>query len=279
VAADLTGCLARLARADECLAEFDQASQAWVQAEADKVVHDYDPDTREYRIVCEKAPVAPPRLAIVIGDAIHSLRSCLDFLVYALAVHESSEEPPPNWNRLAFPAVDTNETDFNGKWAKRLEHLSDEARAEIENLQPFRERPVREADWISSLFILDQLDNIHKHRRLSVIGMKPGVMRRIGASHPGLEIIGIMPPGPLEDEAVLLDCRTDGNPEMKVEYDPAFEVSLDEPDVMPGHPYARELAATLRNDAAGVVSFFAYWLFGVRGDLEIAWGTDGAESG
>jgi hypothetical protein len=279
VAADLTGCLARLARADECLADFDQASQAWVQAEADKIVHDYDPDTRKYHIVCEKAPVAPLRLTIVIGDAIHSLRSCLDFLVYALAVHESNEEPPPNWNRLAFPAVDNNEADFDRIWAKRLKHLSDEARAEIENLQPFRERPVREADWISSLLVLDQLDNIYKHRRLSVIGMKPGVMRGIGASHPGLQIIGMMPPGPLEDDAVLLACRTDGNPDMKVEYDPAFEVSLDEPDTMPGHPNARELMATLRNDVAAVVSFFAYGLFGVRGDLEIIWGTDAAESG
>ena len=37
----------------------------------------------------------------------------------------SKEEPPPNGSRLAFPIVDTNEADFDGRWAKRLEHLSD----------------------------------------------------------------------------------------------------------------------------------------------------------
>src|SRR5262249_15977037 len=158
----------KLARADECLADFDKSSEAWLKAEADKLVHDYNPNTRKYRVVCEKAPVAPPRLTIITGDAIHSLPSCLDFLLYALAVHHANEEPAPKGKRLGFRVVDTNKADFDGKWADRLEHLSLKARAEIERLQPFRERAIREADWLSSLLILDKLNNIYKHRRLSV---------------------------------------------------------------------------------------------------------------
>ncbi len=113
----------------------------------------------------------------MIGDAFHSLRSCLDLLVYALAVHESKEEP-------------------------------------------FREEPVRDADWLSSLLVLDKLNNIYKHRRLSIVAMNPGVMLGVGATHPGLAIAGIRPPGPLEDDAVLMTCVVaDKNPDMTVAYD------------------------------------------------------------
>jgi hypothetical protein len=270
MATDLAGCLARLARADECLADFNSACQIWVKEEADKLVHDYDPETRKYSVVCKKAPVAPPRLTIVLGDAIHSLRSCLDFLVYALAVHESQQEPPPNASRLAFPVVHTNEVEFDRRWAERLEHLSIEARAEIENLQPFREYPARASDWICSLLVLEKLNNVYKHRRLSVLAVLPGSELRLGANKD-IAVAGIRAPGPLEDDAELITIITDGSPDIEVQYERTLDVAFNEPDVLAGWPDVREVLTPIRQDVEVVLHRVAT-LMNHSGELAIIWG-------
>ena len=68
MATDIAACRAKLARTNEYLADFSTSSQAWVAAEADKIVHDCDTDTGKYLIVLKKAPVTPSRLAIVIAS-------------------------------------------------------------------------------------------------------------------------------------------------------------------------------------------------------------------
>jgi hypothetical protein len=151
--------------------------------------------------------------------------------------------------------VDTNEADFDGRWAKRLEYLSIQARAEIENLQPFRERPVRQADWLSSFLVLDKLNNIYKHRRLSVLAMLPGSELRLGANKD-IAVAGMRPPGPLEDDAELITIITDGSDDVKVDYDRTFEVGFDESDVLPGHPTVGEVLMTLGNDVQAAVNRF-----------------------
>jgi hypothetical protein len=256
VALDLTGCRARIERANECLADYKTACQTWVKDEADKIVHENRPDTRQYQIICKKTPIPPVRLATLVGDTIHCFRSCLDLLVYAVAVHESNQEPPPNASSLAFPAVATDEADFDAKWANRLQHLSIEARAVIENLQPFREVPpgFPPKDWVSWLSALDKLDNIYKHRRLGVIAMQPGGEVLLGAGSEELAIIGIGPPGPLKDNTVLLDCKTNGNPDVKMEYDATFSVGFNEPDIFPKHYDVLDILVLLGDNTWQVVN-------------------------
>src|ERR1039458_556639 len=61
---------------------------------------------------------------LIIGDCVHNLRSALDHLVYAIAMHESGQNPPPKEDRLAFPIVD-NPADRTAKEAiRRIASLS-----------------------------------------------------------------------------------------------------------------------------------------------------------
>lgn len=249
----VTGCHAKIERANEYLADFNASSHAWLQAEADKIVREHDPQTCEFRLVLKKAPKAPARLSIIVGDVLSSFRSCLDHLMYAVAVHESQQEPPPNAARLAFPVVDTNEADFDGRWAERLEYLSVEARAEIKNLQPFRESPVAPPGEIHWLYALDKLNNIYKHRRLGVIAMKPGKEVKAGANEGVLTITWLCEPGPLKDDTILLGGRTE-KPNVEVRFESSFEVGLDEPDVFTGNPNVSELLVTIGDNVWAVVN-------------------------
>jgi len=102
--------------------------------------------------------------------------------------------------------------------------------------------------------VLDKLNNIYKHRRLSVLAVRPGGRLEIGANKPGLAIIGMRPPGPLEDDAVLLECTTDGSKDMKVEVNYTFDVGFDEPDVLPWNLDVREVLVTMGNDVQAVIN-------------------------
>jgi hypothetical protein len=43
----------------------------------------------------------------MIGDCLPNLRCALDHLVYAIAIHESGQSPPPCEGSLAFPICDS----------------------------------------------------------------------------------------------------------------------------------------------------------------------------
>src|SRR5439155_7189104 len=55
--------------------------------------------------------------------------------VYAIAVHESGQNPPPKENRLAFPIADSPD-DFR-EVGRRIADLSIPVRAAIESVQPY----------------------------------------------------------------------------------------------------------------------------------------------
>lgn len=63
---------------------------------------------------------------------VQQLRSALDHMIYAIAVHESREDPPPNADTLAFPVM-TNPGDIP-MW--KVSYLSDPVKAVIKDAQP-----------------------------------------------------------------------------------------------------------------------------------------------
>jgi hypothetical protein len=46
------------------------------------------------------------RWSLVAADCVHNLRCALDHLVYAIAVYESGQDPPPNHRGLQFPIAE-----------------------------------------------------------------------------------------------------------------------------------------------------------------------------
>lgn len=103
-------------------------------------------------------------LSVLVGDYIHNLRCALDHLVYAIAIYESRQDPPPEANKLAFPLA-CNAAQFHDA-KRRIKSLSDPVRAIIEAVQPYN-RPHPELPPL--LGLLGELDDIDKHRLLQVV--------------------------------------------------------------------------------------------------------------
>jgi hypothetical protein len=105
------------------------------------------------------------RWSLIAGDGFHNLRSSLDHLVYAVAVHEidPSALTPKIKKALAFPIYDRPE-DFRSRWY-RIEPLSPAVRTEIETLQPYN-RPHPKLPPLLS--VLRDFDDVDKHRLLQM---------------------------------------------------------------------------------------------------------------
>jgi hypothetical protein len=100
----------------------------------------------------------PPReLALLVGDALHSLRSALDHLVYELV-------PPRNRKslKLQFP-IFVDECEFKVRSPPMIKGIKGDERTLIERLQPYAAADPPQND---PLAILRKLSNLDKHRLL-----------------------------------------------------------------------------------------------------------------
>jgi hypothetical protein len=107
------------------------------------------------------------RWSLIIGDSIHNLRSTLDHLVYTIASNVSGINPPPDSNRLSYPM---RRADF---WHLGVLQQNGPFMAELQGLQPDT-RP----EWkgLRLLTVLEELDNLDKHRTLNVMVAAPQSM-------------------------------------------------------------------------------------------------------
>jgi hypothetical protein len=107
-------------------------------------------------------------VSVRVGDCLHNLRSALDHLVYAIAVHESGQNPPPKEGTLAFPLANSP-AEFK-KARNRIATLSSGVQDVIERVQPFNRTTNGKA---SAIGVLAKLDDIDKHRLLQLVALMP----------------------------------------------------------------------------------------------------------
>lgn len=101
--------------------------------------------------------------SLIVGDCVHNLRAALEHLVYAIAIHESGQNPPPKEDRLAFPIAD-DPGDFK-EVSRRIATLSDTVQTAIERIQPYnRTHPTLPPP----LAILRDFEKTDKHKLLSL---------------------------------------------------------------------------------------------------------------
>jgi hypothetical protein len=107
-------------------------------------------------------PPLDPRLALVLGDCIHNIRSSLDHLVAQLALLNNATSVAIE--KTAFP-ICLSPNDFKNATVRKVApYISGDALREIEKLQPYSA-----GDGVQNiLWVLSQLDIIDKHRLLIV---------------------------------------------------------------------------------------------------------------
>jgi hypothetical protein len=251
----LNGVALKLGRFKEHHEAFEEAMDAFRHSRPYRLVSEIKADgfVHEWRAVDVKQPSL--HVGVVIGDAIHNLRSCLDHLAWQLAMLTmlDGNQPPRSTefpifkDRADYFAKDADGNPRRGSGLYKVRHISEAAQAIIEQLQPFQ-RPSPEGVRVHPLWLLQELSNQDKHRVMNAAV----AARRGGASFVPPDLVHeVWPPGRLEENAVVL-WRRFSVPSPDVEVNPVAMVDMEFETAGPwdGLTVSQTLARTL----AGVIS-------------------------
>lgn len=108
--------------------------------------------------VVENEPI-PVELSLLLGEFLYELRAALDNCLYAVAVIESQQRPPPNAERMEWP-ICLDERTWTDHARRRLSALSPAVQQALRNIQPF----AAECPGWNCLRILHDLARIDRHR-------------------------------------------------------------------------------------------------------------------
>lgn len=236
MADSLQGAWLKIERANQHANALDATIQRWLEDRPYSLSLDVDAETGEQ--VCRIHVVRHPPLewSVVIGEAIHGLRSALDHAVYALSGLKG--EPPSGTEFPIFKdePMFRNTNRPGGLW--KIRGLGDAAREVVESVQPFHHsggEPERHLVWV-----LHQLSNADKHRSLNLTSAFLGQSEVTLESDGGvvLKRQEISESGPVEDGAELarwsVAVRGEGKVELKAKI--AYGVAFDEAGPAKGEP-------------------------------------------
>jgi hypothetical protein len=170
----LAGIDRKIARADEHFRTLNREMEAWFTDGPYRLLpEEYDEGRKHfYRLKLPK-PI-PLDWAVIMGEAIHDLRSALDQCVYWLGVDSTRSEVPFS----SFPVYNSKsafyERDSKGAWTRRsgmnkIRGIGPGPQAFIEDLQPYPQR-YRRFDCVA-VGTMHDLWNQDKHRLVHLWGM------------------------------------------------------------------------------------------------------------
>jgi hypothetical protein len=229
----------KLERADDHLKALIEEVRWWVQSHAYRISEEVDPETDLTTVYVEPVSDPPLKLSILIGDALHNLRGCLDHLALALAEANLGERASPKVEGDSqFPIYSDS-----GRWGenrmRRVGSVHAEARTIIERLQPYHAGD----QWQSHpLWILRQLSDFDKHRRLPIVGTYANLgPSTVAGPNAYIEYLQLHSAGgPLERKTPLITWGGIRDPttgtEMKVDYSVAMHIAFSEADPKPDAP-------------------------------------------
>lgn len=168
---EFANCWLKIGRAEEHANTFYRELKTWVDGDPYVIRRKLNADGSRHSLVVEDIKTEPTldRWGLILGDCIHNLRSTLDNFVYALAIHETGQDPPADKKILQFPITDKPEDFPKQLW--RLKSLSAHMQAAIERVQPYNRR---HPSLPPLLALLRDLDDFDKHRLLNVVIFQVG---------------------------------------------------------------------------------------------------------
>jgi hypothetical protein len=172
--------ISKISWADSHLIALQAELEEWAQKVPTIVFLEPSDDARQYSVQAEI--VHHPELerwSLMAGDCVHSARCALDHLVYALAIQEGRVDPPADAKRLQFPITQSRE-EFDVQM-QRIKSLSPESQALIEAAQPYNQS---RSDSPAVLTVLNEFDNIDKHRLLNTATHRAGGVRVVFDEEP-----------------------------------------------------------------------------------------------
>jgi len=188
----------KLDRAEEHIKALEREVGEFFDTQPYSTDTEFESDGTEFVIKARLIQRPPKRLGLLIGDAIHNLRGCLDHLVFELAGRPTDEAIAPH---IEFP-IFVDRTKYKFGHEKRLCGVPDDAKAIIERLQPYHRRdlPNPPPGLIHPLEVVYQLSNFDKHREVQIAGLA-FLHTEVWSSEPMIE--RTFRYGPFEDGAEI----------------------------------------------------------------------------
>jgi len=156
----LDGCRAKIERANEHIKNLSLEYSAHANSGQYRIVQEYD--TANGILVLKFADVKtlPTRLSVIIGDALHQLRSALDHSIHQLILKNGGIVT----KKTQFPVFQSHEG-YVARGHPMISGLSVPAAALIESFQPYQ---LGTSAGEHPLWVLAELNNADKHRLLLV---------------------------------------------------------------------------------------------------------------
>lgn len=142
--------------------------QAYFKTNPVKLVQDPGGNPDEFVGTVQPSGQLPGRFSIIMGDCIQNLRSSLDYLIWELVLSAKGEPGRHNMFPICSSVEQFEQQAFK---RRRLDGVATEAVNEIKSLQPYQEG--KDFDK-TILWVLDDLCNINKHRRVLLTELVAG---------------------------------------------------------------------------------------------------------
>lgn len=162
---DLSGIPAKMNRAMTLIAEMNRfyADHALHRSSAAPLTCTADFDRGGY-VISQLREELPNELSAIFGDALHNMRTALDYLARQLVIANGSLPEDHRGQRTAFPIS------LKAGPVRIAPKVSDRAQALVRSVQPFEQ----EDPQSSLLWRLNELDIIDKHRLIAVFNASTG---------------------------------------------------------------------------------------------------------
>lgn len=232
---------AKIERANEHIDTLETEINSLIESDVYRLASEPEADARK-SIISVVGPSPPLRFAVVVGEIIHALRSCLDHLICQLVIINGHAVTRDH----QFPICDTPETFKAARRRGYMKGVSASARALIEELQPYKKS--KENIKANVLYLLREMDNADKHRLLAVVATLANVRElRIGGDlspRPDREsatIVGLDPPKKAQrptkkGTAIQRIHFADPEPSVEITGKPVIQVVFDDLGPMTEQP-------------------------------------------
>lgn len=231
----------KVERANKHFLDFDIEIRAFNASDPYKIVHERDPETGYLVVKVRRLKHPPDNLTLIVGDAIHNLRTALDYLACDLALRNGKDT-----KRVYFPFAKTGQHFLSATIQRKIRNLSAEDQESIRALEPYV------GGKGALLFALHDLDRVEKHIKFVTIRAAASAL----SVQPRIaDTMRVFQPSPFDDrdEIPIVAFPPGANFVGKIE--PSIIISFAEPQPVQGEPVGGTLQYFLNIVSSIIRSF------------------------
>jgi hypothetical protein len=147
---------------------------AFTKSQPVEITSHFKPNQPGYETVFRIKKLTPPEIILGVGDVIGNMRDALDHLIWEMTVAYTGHPLPRTawpitWQRADWPLKGKGGKQNNRSGEYKIRGIDPKFRLGVKRHQPFYRRRKDQANPRHALWLLDELRNLDRHRRLAVL--------------------------------------------------------------------------------------------------------------